>query len=153
MSAPKLQDRSNGHDLASGNGVTRKRLPGQRNPAGEPVAEPASHSQDLAPFAAIETEAIDAQMCLTHPVVWLEPEVEPVIPESSGLSIERRHRVPAPDFVRLRTASTCDPPLLEKRSDLLSPRPQPRIPASGLALLGWDPRVVAACVEGKGGHE
>jgi hypothetical protein len=95
-----------------------------------------------APFAAIEPSPIDAPMWPQHWAVWFEPERVPSAPFWSSLAIERHSRIPAPGFL------DSDPALLDRADSVnvlcgtLPPATRPEVPQSGLAPLGWDPRVV-----------
>jgi hypothetical protein len=95
-----------------------------------------------APFAAIEASPIDAPMWPQHGAVWFEPKRVPSAPFWSSLAIERHSRIPAPGFL------DSDPALLNRADsmnvlcDALPPAARPEVPRSGLAPLGWDPRVV-----------
>ena len=106
-------------------------------------------SQKLASFTKAEAPPANAEMWPLHALLWLQPDLNPVRPRSSGLRIERRYKAPAPEFLPVETASVSDPPLRQHSCE-----PQPallgrRVPRSDLVPLGWDPRTVCA----KGGAE
>ena len=70
-----------------------------------------------------------------------QPDASAAAPSWSGLTIERRNRIPAPDFVRFPLepfdhAAAVD----EDRREALPSSQKPAIPGSDLAPLGWDPR-------------
>jgi hypothetical protein len=95
-----------------------------------------------APCRGIPAEPIDMPKWPIHAAGWLHPEAPPSAPSWSGLTIERRNRIPSPDLLRFhlppldRVADPDDPPEALTRTAL------PAIPESSLAPLGWDPRAV-----------
>ena len=101
---------------------------------------------DAAPFAAPfvirQAAAIDVPAWPLHGVVWLQPELAPAAPAWSGLTIERRNRVPAPGFLLPDSATLDRSDAPDTSLDSLKPGASPEIPRSGLAPLGWDPRAV-----------
>ena len=98
--------------------------------------------RQLAPFAPIPSEPMDAEMWTLTPVLWLQPELFPGIPASSGLTIERRSTVPGPDFLYRELVPAGGVPAPAGPVNGLPPQlPQP-LPQSNLAPLGWDPRVL-----------
>ena len=99
-----------------------------------------SGAPPLAPFIAIAASAVDAQMWPQHPVAWLQPELDPVIPASSGLRAERRNKVPAPDFAHVPIRPVGEPAGLQGVDRPLTPQLQPALPKTDLIPLGWDPR-------------
>jgi len=48
----------------------------------------------------IPVEPIDAPMWPIHPAGWLQPEAPAAAPSWTGLTIERRNRIPAPDLIQ-----------------------------------------------------
>jgi len=102
-------------------------------------------------FAGIVIEAVDATMWPIYPPGWLQPEAPASTPSWSGLTIERRHRLPAPDFLQCPLA-----PFDRSFGQASGPSPAatssaavPGIPASGLDPLGWDPRAFSPTKEVK----
>jgi hypothetical protein len=93
-----------------------------------------------APFAGISIEPIDAPMWPIHPPGWFQPEAAASAPSWSGLTIERRHRIPAPGLLHFPLAPFDRPEVRENRREALLPASGPVIPDSGLEPLGWDPR-------------
>jgi len=91
---------------------------------------------------------MDAQMWPVHAVVWLQPDLTAAAPHSSGLRIERRHRVPVPDFLQPVVTITSGPRLPARECEPLPPNPPLGIPQCDLSTLGWDPRTACA-VAGK----
>jgi hypothetical protein len=75
-----------------------------------------------------------------HALLWLQPDLYPARPHSSGLRIERRHKPPAPDFVRLGMDPAGPAPTGERACAPLASHRARWIPQSGLTPLGWDPR-------------
>jgi hypothetical protein len=77
-----------------------------------------------------------------HPSRWFQPEPSAVPPSWSGLNIERRHRLPAPDLIHFplapygRSVTQASEPACPAMSSVAAPS----IPASRLDPLGWDPR-------------
>lgn len=124
------------------NGGTRKRG------AAKPVPAAAADPQKLAGFAGLAPPAMDAQMWPVHAVVWLRPDLTAAAPHSSGLRIERRHRVPVPDFLQPVVTPAAGPRLLARECDPLPPNLPPGMPQCDLSPLGWDPRAACA-VAGK----
>lgn len=109
---------------------------------------PKGHGQrlKLAPFAAVEVEAAGAQMWPVHSVAWFHPELKPRLPDSAGLTIEHYRSLPAPDFLRLEVTPADQAHSADEVCDPLAPDLKPRLPASGLAPSGWDPRAAVASV-------
>src|SRR5262249_7954072 len=68
---------------------------------------------DMEPFATADVEPVDAPMLPVHAVVWLQPALQPALPRSSGLRIERHLHIPAPDFLPVDPAPACHPHQLE----------------------------------------
>lgn len=106
----------------------------------------ATECPELAPFAAVEAAHADAEMWPAHPAAWLQPDLPPELPASSGLRVERHYTVPAPDFLPLEPPPASCPHALAALPDFLPPPLGTEIPVSDLAPLGWDPRV--ACRKG-----
>jgi hypothetical protein len=98
-----------------------------------------------AEFASIPIEPIDAPMWPIHPPGWLQLDVPASAPSWSGLHIERRNRIPAPDllYFPLEPLDRCAQ--LDDRCEALPVAAGPKICESGLEPLGWDPR--AFCVK------
>ena len=140
--AGSIEPRSmhNGHHTGA---VARKRS--SARPAEARTPKPPIYSKKLAPFATPEMLAPDAQMWPVQPVLWLEPELGARLPRSSGLHIERRHQVPVAEFISLNVAPSRLPHTPENNCGLRAPSVRQKLPESGLAPLGWDPR---AGVEG-----
>ena len=113
-----------------------------------PGRKPKLAAPRLAPFANVEATVADEPMWPLNPVAWFHPELSPRSLSSSGLLIERQHRIPAPDFAPLEITPVapshtpgegCEPLLAEVlRADV-----KRQLPASDLAPLGWDPRAHA----------
>jgi hypothetical protein len=92
-----------------------------------------------APFGVIDTQPADAPAWPTHPVCWFQRNLAPSLPGWSGLTIERRYRVPVADFVYQ------DPIPSNRPAALDGPQPLVRhngvtVPTSGLALAGREVR-------------
>jgi hypothetical protein len=131
------------------NGAARKRVSTKPKTTDSPTVEAIAGTQELAGFAPSKIHAVDAEMWPVQPVIWLQPEWKPGLPASSGLSIERRHKIPVPGF--LNVAAGRGYPLICSAGGLAAGQPsalsaQPKVrltpPESGLTLLGWDPRTV-----------
>jgi hypothetical protein len=120
--------RNGTHRATRKNGAAPKRSTGTEPPG--------------APFANLEAAPIDVPMWPIHSAVWFQPELAPSVPAWSGLAIERRHRIPAPDFLHSGAVPVQRPDTLDNSRDALAPDARPEIPQSGLAPLGWDPRAV-----------
>ena len=135
------------HRAAKRNGAAPKRSAGVGSradvrPSPEPLAAPLA-----APFDLIEAEPIDAPKWPLHSAAWFQPDLAPSVPVRSGLAIERRNRIPAPDFLHSDTAPPDRPEGLNRSPGALTPpalTPGTRweLPQSGLAPLGWDPRAI-----------
>ena len=110
-----------------------------------PVAAPpaVAGAPEPADFAAIEIPAINAQMWPVHAMAWLQPELSAAALPSSGLRPERRHRVPAPDFLPPVAGTAGSVPPVEHRCEAMAPAIPGGIPACGLSPLGWEPRAEA----------
>jgi hypothetical protein len=102
---------------------------------------------ELAIFAPAKIQPIDAEMWPVQPVIWLQSEWRPGLPASSGLYIERHHKIPVPGFLNLAagrgycSAGGFAAGLSSAQSAVL-PKVRLTPPESGLTLLGWDPRTV-----------
>ncbi len=116
----------------------RRRIPPTRTPPS------AVETQKLADFAAMETPATEAQMWPVHAMAWLQPGSMTATPCSSGLRLERRHRVPVPGFVPAPVAATTQAPPIREQCQPRLPEMPRGIPPCGLAPLGWDPRTACA---------
>lgn len=128
--------------MSATNGTARKR-PAKRSPEA-PVPDAPVAPQELADFAAVDLREVDAQMWPVHPVLWLQPELNPGLPGSTALTIERHYKIPVPGFLDLEIAAVDCPRAPQERT------PQELLPAvryapleSDLSLLGWDPRAEA----------
>ena len=112
-----------------------KRRPARRHPEERhAVSEP-----DLADFIELEARAIDAEKWPVSPVVWWQPELILRPPHTTGLRNERRHKTPAAGFLNVDLALVC------VAGEVTTPEPavpalRVKIPESGLAPIGWDPR-------------
>jgi hypothetical protein len=95
-----------------------------------------------APFTRIEAEPLDAPMWPIHPAVWFQPEVPPMAPAWSSLTIERHNRIPAPGLVQFDIAPLDRADEAADESDALAPAARPGLSESDLEPLGWDPRAV-----------
>jgi hypothetical protein len=125
----------------AGNG--RHRTASKNGHAPKPPADTAGASQPLdAAFVTIEAEPIDAPMWSVHPALWLQPEAAPAVPVWTSLAPERHNRIPAPAFLQIDTAPPDRPAAPDTPQDPLRRGNSPKLPLSGLALLGWDPRAV-----------
>jgi hypothetical protein len=102
-----------------------------------------------APFISISIEPIDARMWPIHPPGWLQPEAPAAEPSWSGLNVERRHRIPAPDFVHFPLAAFGRAAEPDCGREPLPGSVNPTIPHSALELLGWDPRAFGSNKEPK----
>ena len=140
----------NGAAPPDGNGTGR--LAGSRRGRRPPVAKRAAAKRfdiaiqplpEMAGFLKTELAAQDAPMWPIHPAMWLQPELRLAVPAESGMRIERRHTVPAPDAISISMNFVNHPALPDKTARPALPRLERRLPSSDLAPLGWDPRVAA----------
>ena len=137
---------SNGtHRAAKKNRAAKKRYAGSSAADDPQPAQPPAAAE----FVVSGTEPIDALMWAHHPAAWFQPELQPSVAVWSGLTIERRHRVPAPDFVHFDPAPADRPQALDSSREMRAPDESCAMPQSRLAPLGWDPRAVCR----KGGGE
>ena len=104
--------------------------------AGKPEA------QKLAAFVGVEAAAVNAEMWPVHTLLWLQPDLDPARPQSSGLRIERRRKTPAPDFLPLAVPAADPAHTRKPASESLPPKLARSIPARGATPLGWDPRAL-----------
>jgi len=125
------------HRVSKKNGAAPKPAVGTDAPADARAPEPLA-----GPVASIEAAPVDAPMWPLHSAIWFQPDVAPSAPAWSGLAIEHRNRIPAPDFLRSDIAPLNRPDALDNSPHALTPDASPGIPQSGLAPLGWDPRAV-----------
>ena len=93
-------------------------------------------------FAATGAGPVDAGAWPTQGDVWLQPALSPAPPAWSGLTIERRHRIPIPDFVRSGAAPLDRPAAAAFPADAIAPAAKLALPQSDLAPLGWDARAI-----------
>jgi hypothetical protein len=98
---------------------------------------------ERAGFVKAELQAQNAPMWPIQPAMWLQPELRLGVPAASGLRIERKHSVPSPEFVREPMTPVSHPPRLQTTVHPILPCVDQQLPASGLAPLGWDPRVAS----------
>ena len=123
-------------------GTIGPRGPRRAGPA-KRVDRAAKPGPELVGFIKTELQARDAAMWPIHAAMWLQPELQLAVPASSGLRSERQHTVPAPNFLREPMLPASRPPSPEKTVHPVLPQVSQQLPASGLAPLGWDPRVDA----------
>jgi len=114
----------------------------RRAAAVKSIERAAKPAPKLADFVRPELRAQDASMWPIHPVMWLQPELDLAAPAASGLRIERKHAVPLPEFVHEPMTVVGPTPAIEMTVPIL-PKVDRVFPASGLATLGWDPRVAS----------
>jgi hypothetical protein len=93
-----------------------------------------------ASFIALDPAPVPAPMWPLHSNVWFQPERAPTFPAWSDLNIERRHRVPAPDFIGSEITAFDRAAAPAPAEEPLPPDRRLEAPASELAPIGWDPR-------------
>jgi hypothetical protein len=134
---------SNFHGIVNGtierNGTAVRN--GKRPAPAKRIGRAAKQAPELAAFVREGSEAQDAPMWPIHPDMWLQPELQLAVPAASGLRIERQHGVPSPEFVREPMTPVSHPPSFQTTVHPVLPRVGQQLPGSGLAPLGWDPRV------------
>ena len=114
-----------------------------------------ARSAELAPeieaatCVAIAVEPVDAPMWQITPAGWLQPETPAAAPSWTGLNIERRHRIPAPDFLHFALAPFPLPGAIDASREAVFPAARPTVPQTDLAPLGWDPRAASPNKEPK----
>ncbi len=86
---------------------------------------------------------MDAQMWPVHAVAWLQPDLNAAAPPASGLRVERRRRMPVPDFLPPAVATNSQHAAIEECCEPLPPAVAHAVPQCDLAPLGWDPRTEA----------
>ena len=101
-----------------------------------------NHAAFDAPFAALAPPAKDAPIWPVHRANWLQPELRLQLSASSGLRIERRQRIPIPDFAYFEMIAVCRPPSPDRSCHVSAPRRVQQFPHSDLVPLGWDPRTI-----------
>jgi hypothetical protein len=140
----------------SGNGSPAERTPRAAAPRKRPATRrtpPDASEQggpDAAPFAPVKAQAANPDMWPAQPALWLQPELAPGIPASSGLTIVRQQRIPAPGFVEFTVEPNGNVHLALDTCDPAAPQLLTPLPHSGLAPLGWDPRTGADLNSGCG---
>jgi hypothetical protein len=152
VSATVSPARNGAHRPAKRHGTATRRV-AARDAVNETRSEPDALP---APFATREAAPVDSPMWPLHLALWFQPELAPAAPDWSGLTIERRSRIPAPGFLHSPAEpSECpEPPALADSSDPLSPLTRPGIPQDGGAPAGWDPRaMLSPIIARKGEHE
>ena len=127
---------ANGTHRAGRNGAS-KRANSKANGAPQPASEIFA-----APFIPPDAVPVDAPMWPTNPAMWFQPELAPAAPGWTGLAIERRHRIPAPDFDYAEPRAVDLPAAAEPSRHVLVPESHVAVPQSDLAPLGWDPRAL-----------
>lgn len=126
---------SNGTGVAHGEQPARApRKPRARGPASVPAGP------KLAPFMALTPRPADAAMWPVQPVIWWQPELQPGLPGASGLSVERRNKVPVPDFLYPEIVPASRAAVPAKSREELRPRLGLQVPRADIGPLGWDPR-------------
>lgn len=130
---------ANGAHPATRKSRAAKRPTGSGGPAGR---DSAPHPVE-ADFAVIAGEPIDTPMWPRHAASWLQVERTPATGLWTGLTIERRNRIPAPGFLESEIAPMDRPGAIDSSRDPLHTPLRLAFPLSDLAPLGWDPR--AAC--------
>jgi hypothetical protein len=108
-----------------------------------PARKPQLAAPRLAPFATVEARAADEPMWPLNPVAWFHPELTPRSLPSSGLLIDRQHRIPAPDFAPLGITPVAPLPPAGEGDEPLLAKVERQLPHSDLRPLGWDPRAHA----------
>jgi hypothetical protein len=153
MSASNFHGIVNGSIEPNGTGVRGTVRPRAKRTA--PATAPSGHGSvkrseraakpepERAGFVKAELQAQDAPMWPIHPDMWLQPELRLAVPAASGLRIERKHSVPSPEFVREPMTPVSHPASLQTTVHPVLPHVDQQLPASGLAPLGWDPRVAS----------
>jgi hypothetical protein len=136
---------ANGTHRTTGNSPAAKRPAGSRARTGPGCApQPVE-----AGFAVTEGEPIDTPMWPRHTASWLQGERTPSVAVWTGLTIERRNRIPAPGFLHFDIAPLKRPCTIESSRHPLHSPVRLEFPQSGLAPLGWDPRAVCRKQEGE----
>jgi hypothetical protein len=79
-------------------------------------------------------------MWAVHAAVWLQLDLKPMLPASSSLRIERRSRVPVPDFLYFNVPPSGSSHAPERACDPIQPDVTHERARSDLTPLGWDPR-------------
>jgi hypothetical protein len=92
---------------------------------------------------AIPVEPVDAPMWPIHPAGWLQPEAPAAAPSWTGLIIERRNRVPAPDLIQFPLAPFPRAGAINVTSGAVFSAAAPTLGQSDLVPLGWDPRAAS----------
>ena len=108
-----------------------------------PARKPKLAAPRLAPFASVAVTVAEELRWPLNPVAWFHPELSPRSLSSSGLLIERQHRIPVPDFASLEINPTTPQDTPGEGGEPLPAEVQRQLPASGLAPLGWEPRAHA----------
>ena len=131
----------------NGNGTHRKeKRNGPRRKTPTNIAEEPEVAES--PFVELGAEAVDLPMWVLQPAGWYQPDLAPAPPSWSGLAVERRGRVPVPDFVRAEPSPFEIAAAPAGTLEAITPNPQPQFPDDDLTPLGWDPR--AHCPKGEG---
>jgi len=95
----------------------------------------------LAPSLAFEIQPSHGQMWPLHTVAWFYPELKPLVPAGSGLSIESSHiAIESPGFLRLEVTPANQSHGSDEVCEPLIPYLRSPIPPSGLEPSGWEPR-------------
>ena len=129
------------------NGSTERARRPARKRGAQTLRAPAGESP--AGFLATEVSVIDAEKWPVFPVVWWQPQLSLEPPRSSGLSNERRNRIPIAGFLDPSPGPVCPPVPLAGPEAFLSVRLSSQAPSSDLAPVGSDPRVALSMANGR----
>jgi len=78
-----------------------------------------------------------------HSAAWLQPEASAAAPSWTSLNIERRNRIPSPDFIRFPLDPFPRAAAIHAVREALFPSARPIILLCDLAPLGWDARAAS----------
>ena len=109
----------------------------------KPAVETVAAAQKLAGFAIPELHPGSATLAPLHLVLWLQPELKSALREASGLHIERRFKVPVPDFRYYALKPDCPSATLAASCEPRPVRLVTSIPQSDLTPLGSETRAQA----------
>jgi hypothetical protein len=129
----------NGRSGASPSREAGRRRSTPRAAAGVSSDPGAQRAEQLASFSEFAPLAMDAAAWPVHLTLWLEPNLQMVPPKTSGLRVERNHRIPARTFLGgVEPLYGSLVPVTESRPAL--PDIGLQFPRSGLKTVGWEPR-------------
>jgi len=133
-----------------GHGAGRQRS--ATRTAGDVSPDPgAKCAEQLASFSELAPPAVDAPAWPVHLMLWLEANLRITPPKTSGLRVERNHRIPVRTFFHAVEPLSGSAAHIEECHPAV-PDLGLEVSRSGLRTVGWEPRnILAAAALGTSG--